>query len=383
MIMSSLLTLVFCIIALLLMKGAHAAPYQLLTKRAPGVVGLDFDVHLSENATDLVRRGEYQSALQNARTHYVTYLALGSNKQKVGVDIDTGSSDLWVPDSSLANQKVAVYGTYNPLTSTTSKATGQIFNITYANNIMTLGTFFNDSVSFDGITLNEYQFADATTSPEGNGILGVGPVSDEALTKTENNYPNFPVALRNAGFIDKVAYSLYLNNKTAASGSILFGGKDLAKIDGDLVTLKHSGNPTALSVNLKSLSAYGGGILVNAPYILDSGTSYNYFSLPVYNALLEQLGYAGKHFFDGRPYVPCAPTGNLDFEFDGITIGVPLSEILLSDGTDQCVANIYISEYNILGDLFLRHAYVVYNLEDSSIQIGKVKYTTETNIVAL
>lgn len=381
--MPSLLTVILYTIALLLLQVVDAAPSQRLSRRAQGVVGLDFEVHVSTNVTYLHRRGEYLSQLNNEQTHYVTYLALGSNKQSIGVDIDTGSSDLWVPDSSLAGQPVAIYGTYNPHTSTTSKSTGETFNITYADKIMTLGSFYNDSVSFDGITLNDYHFADATHSPENNGILGVGVIGDEAEKKTQGTYSNFPVALKNAGFINKAAYSLYLNNKTAATGSILFGGKDLAKIDGDLVTLQHSGNPNFLSVNLKSLSSYGGNILVNAPYILDSGTTVNYFENSTYTTLLNQLGYTGKHFFDGRPYVNCAPTGDLDFEFDGITIGVPLSEFLLSDGSDLCVANIFKNGFNVLGDLFLRHAYIVYDLEDSSIEIGKVRYTTESNIVAL
>ena len=66
-------------------------------------------------------------------------------------------------------------------------------------------------------------------------------------------------------------------------------------------------------------------------------------------------------FYDVWSYVPCAPTENLDVEFDGISISVPLSEYSLSDGTDQCVANIG-QDNNILGELFLRHAYVVYDI---------------------
>ncbi|KAL7665419.1 candidapepsin [[Candida] zeylanoides] len=375
---SSLLT-----IASLCLGGALAAPTDGLTKRAPGVIGLEFDVHISENFTVLERRGDYDAQLQNKGTYYITYLNFGSNKQSIGVDVDTGSSDLWVPDASLSGQAVAKYGTYNPSSSTTSKNTGKVFAITYADYSSTSGKFYTDSVGFDGITLKDFQFADTTTAAIANGILGIGPLGSEAEQSNQGTYPNFPIALKNAGYINKAAYSLYLNTASASTGSVLFGGKDLAKIDGGLVTLQHSGSIAQLSVTLNSISGLKSRIPVNAPYVLDSGTTINYFDTATFNALKQQLGFTGSYYDRTRPYVSCTQTGSFNFEFNGITISVPLSEIVLNAGSGRCVANIGNIGNNILGDLFLRHAYLVYNLEDESVQIGKVKYTTDTNIVAL
>ena len=52
----------------------------------------------SANSLVVTKRGIYPNDLLNERIYYITYLDIGSNKQSIGVDIDTGSSDLWVPD---------------------------------------------------------------------------------------------------------------------------------------------------------------------------------------------------------------------------------------------------------------------------------------------
>ncbi|KGU25234.1 candidapepsin-5, partial [Candida albicans P75063] len=49
----------------------------------------------------------------------------------------------------------------------------------------------------------------------------------------------------------------------------------------------------------------------------------------------------------------------------------------------KCEVRIRESEDNILGDNFLRSAYVVYNLDDKKISMAPVKYTSESDIVAI
>lgn len=213
---------------------------------------------------------------------------------------------------------------------------------------------------------------------------GVGLASLEApvLDQYGLGYDNFPVALQKAGFIDTVQYSLYLNSPDALSGSILFGGKDLAKIDGDLVTLPHSGDANRLDVTLGSLTLQGQEISVNTPVNLDSGTTITYLSDDVYNTFVNILGGDGSTYQD-LPIVDCQSSGSLSYNFDGITIDVPLANIVQDNGKGECVALFAGGGDNILGDTFLAYAYLVYDLENSAISLAKVKYTTDTNIVSL
>lgn len=373
-------------IALYLSTYVAAAPTDGLTKRAPKVLGLDFEVHQSsKNSTTIVKRsGTENGVLDNEQLFYITYIELGSNKQKIGVDIDTGSSDLWVPDVSLAGQGVAQFGTYDPSQSSSSQDTGNSFQIQYGDGSTTQGEFYTDEITFGSAVLQGFQFADATTATPGTGILGIGLESLEApvMDGYGLEYTNFPIALKNAGYIDKAVYSLYLDSPSATTGSLLFGGYDSAKISGNLVTLPHSGEALRLDVTLNSINVNGQVIQSNAPMNLDSGTTWTYFSDSIYNAIVKKLGGSGSTY-KSFPIVPCSASGTIEYVFNGITISVPVSDLLLQYGTNQCVVGVFGGGDNILGDSFLRYAYLVYNLEDSSVQMGQVKYTSDSNIVTL
>lgn len=383
--MRSLSILTIVTIAIFL-QGAIAAPVESTAVKAPNVIGLDFELHVKAANGTLIKRAEYPAPLTNENYYYITYLNFGSNGQKIGVDVDTGSSDLWVPDALLSGQKAAEYGLYDPSQSTSAKDLGKQFSIGYVDGSQTSGDFYSDSVSFDGITLENFQFADATQvlSTSVSGILGIAPVAGESELASEGSYPNFPNALKNAGYISKVGYSLYLGAPGSNVGSFLFGGKDLAKIDGTVATLPHAGDPTRLSVTLNSISTLGQTYNSGNAYVLDSGTTSALFELSLYNAILQELGSTGQSDFQNNAIVNCDQTGNFDFNFEGVTIHVPKSDFVINGGWGECVTNIIENDqYSILGDLFLRRAYILYDLENLSIQLSNVKYTTDTNIVSL
>lgn len=379
-------------IALCLSSFASAAPVDGLTKRAPKVLGLDFDVvkaPLNETLLSLVKRGTPNSPLINKLYYYITYLLLGSNKQKIGVDIDTGSSDLWVPNSQTSGT-VKEYGYYDPSKSTTAKDIHKLFKINYGDKTSSTGEFYTDTVSLgDGSgKLSNFQFASISlTSVSQSGILGIGLNTLEANVVYNGDVPynNFPLALKNAGYIDNAIYSLYLNTPDATGGSILFGGKDVAKIDGPLITLQHSGEYNRLDITVDSVTVAGNQITVSAPFNLDSGSTVSYFPTDSFNQIVDSLGGDTSNLFYKRPTVACsAATGNLSFTFHGITIDVPLSDIVLETGDGGCFINLFgTDEEAILGDNFLRRAYVIYNLENSEISLGKPKYTTASSIVSL
>ncbi len=70
--------------------------------------------------------GSLEMTLMNEETYYQAEIALGSNKQKVGVLVDTGSSDLWVISSnntgcnSDESSGVSAYGGYSTVYETES-----------------------------------------------------------------------------------------------------------------------------------------------------------------------------------------------------------------------------------------------------------------------
>ncbi|CAK7893887.1 candidapepsin-8 [[Candida] anglica] len=378
----------FTAIALFCSTFVEAAPIDGLTKRAPKVLGLDFDViKKSHHNSTQKRSGEYNSPLTNEGYYYITYLEFGTDHQKIGVDIDTGSADLWVPNTS-ANSDVQEYGVYDPSGSSDYQDTGEAFSIKYGDaseSTGSTGEFVTDLVSLaDGsAALKNFQFASVSdTSVDQSGILGIGLTSLEAPVYQGggSEYPNFPVALKNAGYIDKVAYSLSLNSKEATTGSLLFGGKDTAQYEGDLVVLQHSGETARLDATLNSVDVAGTTIQVSTPYNFDSGTTITILDENTYNSLTSALGATGQ-VVNGEPIITTT-TGSITYNFDGISIDVPISEII-TDTPYGSALQVQYSDTAILGDNFLRYTYLVFDLEESTISIGRPTYSSESNIVPI
>lgn len=399
MVSFSLLALATAVSALVVPENSS------LDKRSSNFLKLDFDVvrnaDLKKSRVHKIanENGTIIETLYNKDAFYITYVYAGSNKQKIGVDIDTGSSDLWFVDSSAGCADDACqFGTYNPLESTTSKKLNEKFFIEYGDYSYAQGYYYTDDIGFassdSSAVAKNLQFADATENDAGMGILGIGfdTLGAEATVITGGpTYPNLPYVLKNQGIISKVAYSLFLDSPDAESGSVVFGGKDLAKVNGDLVTLPIT-TDTALTVNLLSLSLGNQTADVNTDVLLDSGTTINYLPDAAFTQLIGSI--PGTYYKNvsgtGIYLVDCAnpvPDWTFEFNFKGITIPVPLIDTYstnITDENDQFVGCGYqVGSGNILGDTFLRRAYVVYDLEDGEISLGLPKYTQESNIVPI
>ena len=194
----------------------------------------------------------------------------------------------------------------------------------------------------------------------------------------------------------------------ALAGSILFGGIDTSKYEGDLVSLDivppAKGTPPSMSVQLTAISLSDGSsgnpipILHDTvvPVVLDSGTT----SIELPSALANQIGkFAGAVPIPPEPgylFVPCnLSTSNANFTFTfggshGIDITIPMSEIVLDwqgdytfeDGTRACELGINPTESLILGDVFLRNVYAVYNLEAKKIGLAQAKSNSPSSDTA-
>lgn len=363
------------------------------------VVQLDFAVHRnsanSAGGTVPTKRDSPVSVvLLNEKSFYLTDIYLGSNKQHVQVDIDTGSSDLWVVTSDVqctGKSDCKSYGVFDPLASTTFKKTDQNFGISYVDHTGSTGYYGLDDFSFStggSGAVKGLQFGVVDQTSTNIGIFGIGFSSLEADAQKNNiQYDNLPVLMAKQGVISKEAYSLFLND-VGEQGTILFGGIDQAKYSGKLVLLPLAGDPSRLSVILNNVSAGGQSYSVDKAVTLDSGSTYSYLPEASLSLLGDSIG--GSKNYDslvGTYYtLPCNTRGSLSFNFDGVSIEVPFSDLLtnLGDGGGNCLFDILTQsdEYILLGDNFLRHAYSFYDLSDGSISLAQAKYTSDSAIVS-
>ena len=327
--------------------------------------------------------------------------------------MDTGSSDIWVNHvtasiCSAPDSKCPLFGTYTPENSQTYvPVENSYFSVSYEDKTGASGNIATDTLTVSGVSIDGVQFGVAYSSGSALGVIGLGYAAGEQGVRQASAapYPTFPEQLVNHGLINLNAYSLFLNDLSSATGSIIYGGVDTAKIDGNLVTLPipPPNNEYELPELWVALNAASyDGIRTSDPLRVHLDCGAQFTSLPldfaqsVYNSLGAQIS------VEGRAYVDCALAAGpktFDFEFgpaDSPTIvRVPLSSMIFQDNdklplttpenVPLCVLALTFDDetHVTLGDSFLRSAYVVFDLSHKVISLAQAKYTVESNVVEI
>jgi hypothetical protein len=251
------------------------------------------------------------------------------------------------------------------------------------------------------------------------GLLGVGSRYAESIYRSSSSpffgdknatYDTIYDQLKLHGYISRRLLSLWLNDQSAATGSILFGGVDPAKYHGELrstpvLLSKPDQLFTDWSVNLTTVTHVNGSsgakqVLLapsgGLPTILDSGSPNMYMPTALANAVAIQMG---ASTVNGTPYVPCQfrqSDDALEFAFAGKNeeprISVPYPEIIYpfgypanmgnvtaEDGTTLCYLGLIPTDgpIRLLGTTFLRSAYIVYDVDNLEVSMAPAAYKNE------
>ncbi|KAK4178884.1 aspartic peptidase domain-containing protein [Triangularia setosa] len=363
---------------------------------------------------------------------YYARVSLGTPPQVVTMLLDTGSSDAWVlshkadlcVDDDLQQEAGLIcVDTFNPSKSSTHKVVDpRGFRITYLDGGVASGGWMQDDFSIGGTTIKSLQLAYVTKAVRNTGILGLGfSASEKAATK----YPNIIDQLSNQNLISSKAFSLYLNDRRTDAGSILFGGIDTDKFIGPLQIiplLATNGTYTSFEIDFSSLIV----TLPNsttldiptamldhpAPAVLDSGTTLSYLPDDMVDILTQNL----STYFDAElgmilidcSYLTSPPSpSSLSFQFlflnSTASIRVPVWEMVLdvlspsyvppdnAPFKDACLFGIQSTEifettgtvkqpnFTLLGDTFLRSAYVVFDLGNYEVGMGQANLNSSSS----
>lgn len=218
-------------------------------------------------------------------------------------------------------------------------------------------------------------------------------------------YPNLPELLVENNITASSAYSLWLNRLGEDEGNILFGGVNTAHYTGSLQTVPvvpYSKQYVHLWITMTELSVASEKDSIDHHFqtdslplavLIDSGSTLTYLPAPLVKSIYSALD---VHFYEEAQlgYVPCntylteREDYNLTFSFSGATVSIPLSELVLQDslqyaddtlhinGEQSCTFGILPSAdfFPILGDTFLRSAYVVFDLDNNEVSLAQAKY---------
>jgi hypothetical protein len=135
--------------------------------------------------------------------------------------------------------------------STYRRSTYQPFNISYFDDSAMFGENAFDTVTIGDCSLSNFSFAvandinDTAATVRGTqmGILGISAKEGKEecghINCTDRStMPTISEAMVSAGRIESNSYSILLDDSSSQTGSILFGGIDIAKFTGPLTTLR-------------------------------------------------------------------------------------------------------------------------------------------------
>lgn len=219
-------------------------------------------------------------------------------------------------------------------------------------------------------------FGYATNSVDLNmGILGLSFGENYNLA-----YPNFVDELLLQNVTASRAFGVALGDKSEPtnSGLIAFGGVDTRKFSGKLHTSPILGpqNGERLYrywVQLDSITLSGKRYSGSSfPVFFDTGATLSYLPDSIISQLASDLR-GRRDAASGLYIVPCGQTGSIDFAFGDATIRVPLDEFIWTVGPGQCVmgADAGSDGSFLLGDSFLRSAYVVFDVDSPALHFAQ------------
>ncbi|KAI4763514.1 acid protease [Aureobasidium sp. EXF-3400] len=319
--------------------------------------------------------GEVIATPADNGAEYLSPVTIGG--QKLNLNFDTGSSDLWVFSTSLTSAQIGEHSAYDPSKSSSYQAIdGATFSLSYGDGSGAAGVVGTDTVDIGGATVTRQAIELATSvssafvsDADSDGLVGLA-------FSTLNSVSPRPQKT----FFDNIMSELAQPVFTAAldldgSGTYEFGTIDSSKFTGDLHFTPVNASSGFWQVDSARYSVGGKDCdRTNAsPAIIDTGTSLLLLDPEVVQAYYASVPSAKYDSTVGGYTYDCSE--NLP-EFavavgDNYMANIPGSGITFAPVTTKtCFGGIQSnsgSDLQIFGDVLLKHHFVVFNGESEVI----------------
>jgi cathepsin D len=317
-------------------------------------------------------------------------ISVGTPPQKFKVIFDTGSSNLWIPSKK---PFLSQHHLYRNSKSSTYKKNGTEFRIEYGSGPVA-GFFSRDTVNLGDLTISDYNFAQVTDESglglgyyigKFDGILGLG--FDSIVVGGGRSIFS---TLVEENLVEKPEFAFYLSE---VESELILGGSNPNHYEGKLVSIPLIAE-TYWEVGLAGISVDGNTIVsISKRAIVDSGTSLLAGPKEDVKKLAKLIG--GIPIINGEYEIDCSKlkTGpKLSFILgDGKSFSLDPSDYIIAQNQGQvqvCILGmmgIDIPPPNgplwILGDVFMRKWYTIFDYGGKQLKIAKSKrkQMVETN----
>ncbi|KAM9913043.1 hypothetical protein OXX69_001979 [Metschnikowia pulcherrima] len=279
------------------------------------------------------------------------------------------------------------------------------YNVQFQDSTFASGVWARDTISFGDVKLHNAPFALVGKTDNTIGILGLGSDNSKHIYDKGTNFPpdykGFPHLLKEQGLIERAVFSLYLDHDSE-SGSVLFGAVNHARYSGNLQTVplanyysNYSDTPLFYDIMLDSISIesakmhLSGGTMdkdthipVKRVALLDSGSTLCAFSSDVLTPIAEVLH--GEWHEQVQLYAidfEKVRGKSVIFRISSIEITIPVSRLLVKiNGAHYLGIMLVEHDRFVLGEEFLRHAYVVFDAEENNVSMAQARASSETQI---
>ncbi|RCI03506.1 Vacuolar protease A [Rhizopus stolonifer] len=310
---------------------------------------------------------------------YYGEIELGTPGQVFTVIFDTGSSNLWVPSMRCLSFACLMHRRYAANSSSTYRENGTEFVIRYGTGSLE-GVISQETLRVGGIEITDQGFAESTNEPgftfamaHFDGIFGLGY---DTISVQQTIPPFYNMA--NRGLIDQNVFSFWLNNVTSgeeeSGGELVFGGTNPDHFVGEIswspVTRKGYWEieleNTKFNNETMNMGAIGAAI--------DTGTSLLIAPTAVTDYVNTQIGAVMDQY--GQYTLDCATIPSLPefcFVFSGKDFCLQGKDYVLNI-QNECISGFVAMDIPppagplwIVGDVFLRKFYSIYDLDNNRV----------------
>lgn len=297
--------------------------------------------------------------------------------------LDTGSSNLWVPSSKCMSIACLLHKRYDSSSSSTYLANGTEFQIRYGSGSLS-GFISQDVLRVADLVIYSQDFGEALSEPDlsftfgrFDGILGLAYSS----ISVNNVIPPF-YNMIDQKLLDEPVFSFWLGTleKDIEGGECVFGGVDPDHFEGEVIYI-----PVRRKAYWEvTLDAFFFGKdmvdVYNTGIILDTGTSLIVMPSDISELLNNAIGatklWSGEYIVDCNR-VPEFP--DITFRLSGHNFSLsPDDYILKAQG--MCLSTFIGMDIPppagplwIVGDVFLRRYYSIYDLGKNRVGLAKAK----------